>query len=693
MSIEHTHPIEHRHDYRSDVDAILSKQLSAEIIDTYADDALDELVGLVQRVTDAYKHQPTVHFENSQDQEAAAFRYYGLGDVEDLLDHIANKADEIRHLDDVIARIPTIDSVITPPDPREVNIGGGDSIYTEKKHIPRLKTLLFILSNEFAVNVDDTDQLQMRKGILRDNTMREVSYHIVEARSISRTMLVCDEEGNATFVFNDNVLRESGISSDDLLGLTKTELKSLIEDEPILGQRLPYTKNFVPNVVTAITEPLAFRNIVTEEVSSEQGAYLHPLAPEQYLTIGGMSKMFDGLSPSAIRKAIDELSDQLGYVGKYKFGSNITWGYSPEQQQMIRQVLEERGALGERSPEGYLSATGLSKVLGVAEKTVSSVIANMADALGEAKLYKFGNVAVPGYSPEQQKLISQALEASGRFKPAPPEGYLAAKALAAKLGVSDNVVYEAIDSLGTTLGETDTYKFRTNTTTGYSPEQQNIIWRRLTEKGLFSNEAPGDYLTIRGMFKAFGVSQSAVEATVKQLGDELGPVDKYRFGNRIANGYSPHQQNMIRNHMMERGLFADPAPEGYLSVRGIAGKFDVGNELVTRAISELGKQLGEIKVWRFAQVAVPGYSPEQQDLIQRHLEADNVLVEQAPDGYRSFAALVGYLPHGAIKIQRAIDELGESLGEVRRYRFTTRLADGYSPEQQEMLRQYLSNKK
>lgn len=693
MSAEYTHSLEHKPGQRFDVDAILSRRLSAETIDTYADDALNDLVELVQRATDAYKREPTVHFENGQDQETAAFGYYQLGDVERLLDHIADKSEELRHLDDVIAHVPVIDRVITPPDSgRSVHIQEGDGSYAEKKQQPRLKTLLFILGNEFGIDVNDSDQIRIEKGILPDDVMRRASYHMVDIPSLQRRVLVCDEVENATYIFNDNVLRQHDIDGDALLDLTKTDLNNLLEQDPLAGQRLVYSDAFVSDLIDTITDPSTSPHSPSEAVSSAEGKYLYPEAPQDYLTMTGMAEA-RGISRDLIRAAIAAVSDNLGYVGKYKYGRNIAFGYSPDQQQLIYDACESQGTTAEQAPEGYLSASALGEALGN-RKAVFDAVADLGSALGEVNLYKFGNQVVPGYSDEQQQIIMHWLDVRGYFSEKAPEGYLTKEGISKVSGASTDVIEKVIEELGDELGEVSLYKFEHNIALGYSPHQQGLIRQRLAEKSLIGHDAPEGYLTMRGVAGEIGVNARSVKIAIEKLGDELGEVDVYKFDSHVVPGYSPDQQNRIREYLTERGVFAELAPEGYLSNVGIAKALGMRQAAIDEAIGKVRGRLGDTKVWKFnAKSTVEGFSPDQQDIIRQRLEADGKFAPPPPEGYLSAYGIARQQGRKLSTIQQAIDVLGPSLGEVRSYKYQTKVAPGYSPHQAEMIKNYSPNKK
>ena len=396
-------------DLKQKMDGILSRTLTPDIIDTYADVALDDLIDVVDEAISVYDSELPNIFDSIKEKEDAALKLAGLGSVGELLDHIAEKADEIRRLDSVINRATVINQVIVPTDPGN-KIVEGDETLVAKKSIKRTKTLLFILSNDFEIDVHDPEQLIITTGVLTDRMMRKQSYFMVEVPKLKRTIFICDEEDNVTYVFNSFVLEEHGISPDDLLRLMKPDLNYLIQNEHLLGKRLNYSNKFVSNMITALNNPQNYKG--EEKETQDAGQYLRPKAPDGILSINVMAKKF-GLSHRTIAKAIDELGDDLGETPVYRFGARITKGFNPTQQEQIRNLLESNGVFSEEAPDGVLSIKGIAQNLGVDHYTVAKTIDELGDDLGETPVYRFGQRITKGFNPTQQEQIRQHLESNG----------------------------------------------------------------------------------------------------------------------------------------------------------------------------------------------------------------------------------------------------------------------------------------
>src|ERR1044071_2933951 len=104
-------------DFQARLNSALNTALTPENINNYAENALNEIIALVGAATDWYGYLPTPRYTDKSEEEAAAFRYFGLQDVEAILDHVSEKDAEIKALDEVIANaLPPIRKVIVPTD-------------------------------------------------------------------------------------------------------------------------------------------------------------------------------------------------------------------------------------------------------------------------------------------------------------------------------------------------------------------------------------------------------------------------------------------------------------------------------------------------------------------------------------------------------------------------------------------------
>jgi hypothetical protein len=178
--------------YQARIETVLNTPLSPENINTYTQDALEALITVTGEVAQMYDAAPVIRTDLQREHETAAFAYFGLTPIDATLDHIAGVADHLRDLDDIVARIPTIQTVITPPDEGRIRVGGGD-FALDHSRIPRLKTILFILENEFDIDIQTIlDEDRIVEGIVTPDMVRKTPYAAIDATEINKFILVCD---------------------------------------------------------------------------------------------------------------------------------------------------------------------------------------------------------------------------------------------------------------------------------------------------------------------------------------------------------------------------------------------------------------------------------------------------------------------------------------------------------------------
>jgi hypothetical protein len=238
---------------------ILDRQLTIENIDEFADQMLDSLMEFTTEQREKYR---AAHPETKLDQKAledAAFAEYGLTDVEKLLDAAATKVERLKRLDEFIEGAETIDRVITPPSvdrfPNNHGSHGSKENGTDRLIIPRIKTLLYILETDFGVNLSE---IGLKKGIITETMIRRRSYATVEVPQLARIVQVCDEEGNASYVFDSAEMSKLNLSVDKLNDLTKEQKNELLKLHPRLGRRVVQTKKWRDQMagLLSIIEPV-----------------------------------------------------------------------------------------------------------------------------------------------------------------------------------------------------------------------------------------------------------------------------------------------------------------------------------------------------------------------------------------------------------------------------------------------------
>lgn len=464
-------------DYEGILKEITSRPLTTSNIDSYADQALKDLVELTELIVYAYSSLTESVPPDKTEIEDEAFRHFKLSDISTILDHIAKVADTIESLNFKISNIPIVPEEFVPQDP---NVGtlhnGGNGEYERPHKTPRLKTLLFILKSDFGVDLDDPSQISLLGSSTNHRTLRESSYYSVFVPGLKRLIFICDERKNTTFVFNTGIVESLGIDLDTLVNHSKSELKALISSNPGIGLTVRFSKEYVSNLRKAImSEDDPRRN------ERGQNGYLKPNKDELKVSLNGLARRLN-MAPRTLATAIDDLQQQ-GIItppesAKERYGVIIGDHFEDGEVEIIEGHLRDKGYFAEIAAEGILSATGIAKKLRVAKATVKTAVKKLGEDLGEVEIYRFGekgNEITMGFDIPQQKAIEQALQSSGRLAKRATDGISSGRQLRTELGFSGRKINQAVAALYEKLGPLVKYRFRSCTAIGYDPEQKRKI--------------------------------------------------------------------------------------------------------------------------------------------------------------------------------------------------------------------------
>jgi hypothetical protein len=476
-------------------------------IDEYAERAFQDLVDLVQDVQATYDMQPTIPATSPDgsrtiEDERRALAYFGLDPyaVESVLAHL----ERISNLDGIIADITEhIPRVIVPPAHRQQPlVPGGEKPYI-KQHIPRLKTFLSALGANFGIDLRDRDQCRVIEGQVDPDMMREESYKLVLLPSLQRAVLICDEAENVTFVFDSSVLatHEGAPTPNQLIDMTKDQLRELIETVPGIGYRLVYSGDrFVGQISALMDEIPAAANTgqaadeLIVEAADEQ-LLAETAATEEDGAIIGTPKLATALGATrrAVRQAIEELGETLGPLAQGDRRGSAR--FSVAQQGMIRDHLAAKNKLAvPEAPDDFMSFTEMCRVFGAGESAVRRAIADCGDGFGDALDARRGARRTNYYSPDQQLQVLDKLIEHGSVPPRARPGY----APITQIAEGNNLTVETLTGIlaesenFAVVGEPETMRFGSNTTGGYSPAQQEEIAGILEARGLLRTMQPGD---------------------------------------------------------------------------------------------------------------------------------------------------------------------------------------------------------
>lgn len=445
----------------------IDNPLTLENTDTYVDDALDAVINLVGDVVVEYDAQPGAEWQqlggaNGKEHEDAALKHFGLEDVEGILRNLDDKASQFAVIDGVIAQANEASDVFVPPDSTPVLQATGSGTGIEKKgRQPKLENLLFVLMNDFGIDPDDPEAVSIVRGIVNLNMMREEPYYQVTVPGIDKVILVCQEYGNATFVFNGEWVCEqvsANRSSKDesarpLTDYTKEELSKLIKDNPGQGARILTKKDFTANLVNALQGGFAQQEldkpVDTRYLRSPKDL---PPVPDGYATISEIGEELgiqEEKDKVTIRNVVIALEKQ-GKITRVTYRSRNGRPILAFTEKDARLIVEETKRRTAPIPEGYVS---VAKFAGEHQQRKGGHDITYPDMSCAIKQFELNPVKIGGflYLPEDEagqvadkveQLVSERLAVKRRerislkgLSDAIGEGYTAVRRAAEKLGI------------------------------------------------------------------------------------------------------------------------------------------------------------------------------------------------------------------------------------------------------------------
>ncbi len=476
--------------FQAQIDDITARALTPENIDTYADDALNALIGVVSAAREQYRTSPTKSYGTSAGEERAALAYFRLdeGSIEITLDHIAEQAETIRSLDGIIERITVrIGRIITPPDSKRPLITPGSKPLGPRQQVPRLKTLLFVANKAFGVDLEDQEQCEIIEGEVDSDMIREASYRLVLFPTINRAVLVCDEEHNATFVFDRGLLAGAQIDDEHLMSMTKDEMRDFLETHPTAGYRLKYTNHYTENISSLLSAIPPPRAPIPVDEDGARFLWARNRTPRGLFSLRDMAREF-GSTYDMAEVAVVALGDELGEVATFTFVNGSTGPVLTESQKaQVGVWLHTKGYLVEKAADNDSTINQMVKDFRVSWGFVKEAIAALGDELGAPTRKRAGSGYPDVYSPTQRARIRAWLVQKGKIQANPDIRMLTADELAPVAGLSGVTLRKILGAHAVRLGVEKLGNRR------YLPETQLGVFRALlAELGYTLPEPPVD---------------------------------------------------------------------------------------------------------------------------------------------------------------------------------------------------------
>ncbi len=249
--------------------SVLYHPVTVETIDTFAEDALEKLITLNEAVVSAYTRDfPESDQYEGRELEDKAYGAYGLKNLNEILDEIIAVRDTITQIKSALPQhIKTTSTIITPPDAPERTLdGSGAGTYESPRLFNRVLTLAYILEHDFDVKLADTEYLA---GSTTDSMMRQEPYVRVTVPELNRVVYVCDEEGNASYIFDTEGLEHVGVSIEHLDNSTKNQRNAFIRTTPTVGRRIIQSPEWRSVMKDALATPFGEQE-TTDETQEKQ---------------------------------------------------------------------------------------------------------------------------------------------------------------------------------------------------------------------------------------------------------------------------------------------------------------------------------------------------------------------------------------------------------------------------------------
>jgi len=510
-------------DFRAALDMILTTPLTPENYAGYADNALEKLIDLDIEIRDAYKNESGAVFANGRELEDAAFKHFSLPDIDRfILPHIIGQSELINQISDQVrnAQEHPADTVFLPPDGRDIAITPGDGSFEKSgAPAPRTEMLMFILANEFNVNITDPEQFRITTGVVPEGSMREASYNMIETNfldgnkeSQSRLIFVNDMPGNATFVINGNIARElvSETFVEDLSKLTKTELRDLLSERPALGRAAKYERNWVRYLPEILRNP---EGEINENGPDQDPNYLVPKLGKGETAASAEFAKSLGTSVTAINRFIAETN--FPSLGLRKSYSCVVKAYDAAK---LEKGLRKKGILVDKAKPNEYSAKGLGEVHGLDPATIKTIIADFAiKSVGKRR---FGSNKTLAYDDEK---FAEVFRKSKYYNAEEiKEGEMSISAMEEDTGISRFIIKKVVEAHGLTA------VVRKNKNVFVEAFNREEIYKLLKEDGYIK---PPFTRSMNEFISLVEGKRSSVSDTLKQS-NLLNDLPKYKFSGR-----------------------------------------------------------------------------------------------------------------------------------------------------------------
>lgn len=534
--------------FQQDLNNIIYKKINPEEIDYYAKEALEKLIGLIDLTQQTYLNNPLYRdatFQSDKEKEDQILQHFNLGSVGLILDHIFKIEQEIKSIDQVIDNASDTDSMILPNDNHSIIIENKTSNQPKIKVFPKTKTTLFVLLKNFSIDFNDQQQFKIEKGNNHPNSFRKSSYYMITLPNLQRTIFVCDEDKNATYIINN--LKAEEIKLTDLKDLTKIELGNLLQKYPELGKKINYYQNsFIDNLIKYLNEPLS---IIEQPKTSNQN-YLNPITDEteKFLSRNQIAEQYN-ISLTTVIKIINELNFSQSETNLRRVSGVTTKIFNQNQIDQIVQKAIQRGIFLPQKPENTFTIKDITNEVGELSYSIVAKIAK--ETTTEPTQYKNKNRIGRFYTETQKEEIIKTI--NQKVLQLVSEDHYTTFQIAREFQVDRESVKKIINQYPDIIGQGVLCRSTNGKNTlSFSQEQKVLIGNLLEENEYLLETVPDDFATNRSLAKELKVGINTVIKIVNEYIDEIGPVGRYKASGNPCDCYSPEQQLIIRKLIQDR---------------------------------------------------------------------------------------------------------------------------------------------
>lgn len=362
----------------SKINSLMNRQISPSNIFNFYDDFLNGLVDISDEVLNKYIKETRVPNKSDREkglQEDEAFKYFNInsiGETIDSMSKIVEKREErLKEMTDEISERSKIDrKVFVPPDREDkFLVTPGNGGWKEREYVPRLLTLIYILENDLDLKLKDNKDITINQGINDKEMMRKESYIRVSIPELNRIVYVCNEECNASFVFDGKIIKENSLSALDLDDYTKINFNELIENNKNVGVRIIQSKYWRERMLTALTKNISeFEKQKSELQSDLESKENIPLKKEGW---EGASSLRKGININF--NSIKDFAEQYRLTNPewfryFKNRNKVSEYYHPDLVILINKKLNQIP----NKKTDWENSVSLKKYLKVDYKTVKN---------------------------------------------------------------------------------------------------------------------------------------------------------------------------------------------------------------------------------------------------------------------------------------------------------------------------------